>query len=113
MRDTLKDQSFEPEMPVIECGRHLVDYLWTWGPTMVGGMGEGPLTQAELAACQANSGIELSAWEAQTLARLSREYMGESYRASKPDCAPPFGDGLAQRRFAEADMARKLNQFLD
>ena len=71
---------------------HLVRYLYEIGPTMPGGMGATPLTHAEIMAWQANTGIELEAWEARFLFRLSREYMAQSQRSEKPECPPPWSD---------------------
>lgn len=55
------------------------------------------LTHDNLVACQSNTGIELSEWEAETLVRLSREYLGESNAASKHDSKPPFDSADAER----------------
>lgn len=79
-----------PDMPDRGDAGYVVDLLWEVGPTMSGGMGEGPLTHGELYAYQQNTGIQLSEWEATTLRRLSLEYMNESHRATKRDCPAPW-----------------------
>lgn len=90
-------------MPPLDCGEHVLQYLWTWGPTMSGSMGEGPLTHSEISACQANTGIDLSEWEASTLVRLSREYLSESHRATKRDCKAPWQGDAQVQTLAVAD----------
>ena len=100
-------------MPALDCGEHLIDLLWKWGPAMSSSMGESPLTHQEISYCQANTGIELSAWEAETLIRLSREYLGESHRATKRDCKPPFVESEDDERFRRSEIKRKLRKFLD
>lgn len=78
------------DLPPLAVGTHLVAWLWEVGPTVAAGMGEGPITFAELHAWQALIGIELSAWEARTLRAMSRAYASESHRAKKPDCLQPW-----------------------
>lgn len=80
-----------PKMPDSGPAMHLVDYLWQIGPTLPAGMGDGPITQGEMKAWQDNTGIELTAWEAKTLRRLSIEHLNESHRATDRNCPPPFG----------------------
>lgn len=60
-------------------------------------MGQVALTHDNLVACQENTGIELSEWEATTLVRLSREFLSESHAASKRDRKPPFESNDADR----------------
>jgi hypothetical protein len=82
---------------------YLLEYLWDVGPTMSGSMGEGPLTHSELQAYQANTGLELTCWEAETLRRLSMEYMNQSQLATKRDCLPPWTDGAPVQSLVEVD----------
>ena len=98
-------------MPPISCGHHVLNYLWKWGPVLGGTMGQMALTHDNLAACQSNTGIELSEWEAETLVRLSREYLGESNAASKHDRKPPYqsADGARLRAY---QMQQKMQTFL-
>lgn len=107
-------ESFQPTMPPLHCGEHLVDLLWKWGPTMGTSMGESPLTHQELSCCQLNTGVELSAWEAETLIRLSREYLGESHRATKRDCKPPYSESTAEYSQAlRTENRQRIRAFLD
>jgi hypothetical protein len=53
-------------------------------------MGDRPISEQELAAWQANSGIELDAWEARTIRRLSKAYLAQRYAAEKPNCPQPY-----------------------
>ena len=70
---------------------HLIEYLMEVGPTMPSGLGAAPLTHTEIRAWQADMGIELTPWEAQTLRRLSRVYIGQYQRSEAPDCPAPYG----------------------
>lgn len=109
MRDDRKDQSFHPEMPPVQCGLHLVDYLWEWGPSL----GDAPLNHAELKACQENTGVELSSWDASTLVLLSKAYLGECYAATKRDSVPPYGESDEVKRDRAREQARMLDMFLN
>ena len=79
-----------PELPSADGADYLVAYLWDMGPTMVAGMGLGPVTYGEIAAWQSNTGVRLHQWEARILRQLSKDYIGELHDAEKPDCAPPW-----------------------
>lgn len=69
---------------------YLIPYLFEIGPTVAAGMSEGAIGHCEVQAWQANTGIELNAWEARSLRRLSLVYLGESFKAKKPDCPAPW-----------------------
>lgn len=93
-------------MPPVDAG-YLLGYLFEIGPTMAGGMGAGPVTNQEILAWQALTGITLDAWEARTLRSLSCEYLAESHRAEKrgakapwsaPDAKPEVSDTQAALR---------------
>ena len=90
MRSERRDEDYWPDMPSTEGGDYLLGYLWEVGPTLVAGMGAGPLTHQELRAWQANSGIRLQPWEARILHRLSIDYLAEMSRAEKADCLAPW-----------------------
>lgn len=86
-----KDGIENPEMP--ECDApYLVNYLFEVGPTQPAGMGDAPISHAELSAWMQNTGIELSSWEARTLKRLSMEYLSESHAAKEIDCPAPWAE---------------------
>jgi len=81
----------ELAMPPCDAG-HMIDYLFEIGPTQVAGMGEAPISHAEIEAWQRNTGIELNSWEARTLRKLSAEYLTESMNATQPQCPAPWRD---------------------
>lgn len=91
-------------MPDVDA-EYLIDYLFEIGPTMAGGMGEAPLSHGELAAWQANVGIDLQPWEVRFLRNLSIEYLSQAQKSDKPDCPPPYG--TAERR---ALVGKKLDE---
>lgn len=80
----------EPDMPAVEGAGYLLSYLWEVGPVVAAGAGSGPVTHEELRAWQSNTGIDLSAWEARTLRRLSCDYLAESRAAEKRDAKAPW-----------------------
>ena len=90
MRVDRKDEDYEPPLPNIDGMMHVLGYLFEIGPVMTGAMGPAPITHTEIDAWQANTGVDLAAWEARVMRRLSIEYIGEMQRAEKPDCPPPW-----------------------
>lgn len=85
-RDVLKKKGIEhPELPPCDC-LHIAAWLFEIGPTL----GKTPLTHAEIESWQRNTGIELDAWQARTLRRLSCDYLDESYSARQADCPAPW-----------------------
>lgn len=79
----------ELEYPPCEAA-YLVNFLFEVGPVESGGMSPSPLSHREIEAWQRNVGVELNAWEATTLRRLSQEYLGMSSEATSPSCPPPW-----------------------
>jgi len=81
----MEADGLEPELPEVSA-QHLIGYLLEIGPTM----GDGPLTHGELLAWMQNTGIELQAWEARYLRRLSIDYMVQSQKSDRRDCPAPY-----------------------
>ncbi len=52
-------------------------------------MGEGPIGWADMAAWQSLTGIELDAWEARTIRRLSQAFVAQRHESEKPGCPSP------------------------
>lgn len=77
------------ELPPVPA-RYLVDWWLDIGPTAAGSGGEGPLGWQDLAAWERITGVELLAWEARVIRRMSRDSIAEGVRAKKPDCPPPW-----------------------
>src|SRR5690606_17265417 len=73
---------------------YLTDWLWEIGPSV----GDRSIGYVDLAAWQEIAGVEMEPWEARTLRRLSGEYLGQSVKARKPGCPPPYN--------GEREMAR-------
>lgn len=69
---------------------YLTDWLFEIGPTSINGMGEGPIGWQDLTAWESLTGIELDAWEAKTLRRLSLAYLGQKIESREPDCPAPY-----------------------
>lgn len=99
------------DMP--ECdAMHVVAYLFDIGPVLHGGMGETPLTCGEIAAWEGLTGIELTAWEAQVVRRLSLEYLSEQQRAESPTALPPWQDA-PYARLDPAEQAKRLQRHIE
>ena len=84
------DDEYQPDMPPVEAGAHIISYLWELGPTMTAGGYPGPVTHEEIMAWQSLNGIELAPWEVRFLRRLSNEYLSQCHKAEKQHCRPPW-----------------------
>lgn len=109
----MEREGIEPEMPEIEWGGYLVDYLWEVGPTEPAGMGSAKLSPPAIESWQRQTGITLQPWEFRLLRRLSAEYANEQAQASDPKRPPPFAESSDAARLHAAQLARKLAKFLD
>jgi hypothetical protein len=109
----LEDEGVEPEMPPLEWGLHLVQYLFKLGPTVIAGMGAGPIPPPYIETWERRTGIELSPWEFEQILRMSSEYAGESALASKPDRPAPYAESSDAQRLRAAQLQRKMDAFLD
>lgn len=83
---------------------YLLGYFFEVGPVMAGGMGPAPITQQEIAAWQANTGVELRPWESRVIRQLSADYITELHKAEDPDRAAPWG---AVRKVMAADRVKE------
>lgn len=86
----LLDAGENPSMPPVDA-QYLISYLFEIGPTISGPMGNSPLSHGELAAWQANIGIDLKPWEARFLRGLSIEYLVQAQKSEMADCPAPYG----------------------
>lgn len=96
-------------MPPVYSGQYLLDYLFEIGPVK----GEGPIEMRDLLDWQDALGVEWQPWQSRLLIRLSRAYLGETYRATKRDAEPPwYGAALMWRRVQRKADDRRLDAFL-
>ncbi|MDZ4251206.1 MAG: hypothetical protein U1A72_01355 [Sulfuritalea sp.] len=100
----LIDDNQPIEIPPIECGQYLLDFLYEVGPVLNGDMGSAQLTHVELNKWQENIGLCLSPWEVRVLRMLSLDYLIQSQQSTKPECVPPYGP-VAHR----AAVAKKID----
>lgn len=84
------DNGLDPPLPTAGCAAHLVGYLFEAGPVGYGPMGAVPLQWQDITHWQRNTGIELNAWEARTLRRLSEDYIAASQAAESPTSPAPW-----------------------
>lgn len=83
-------------MPPLEGGHYLLNILMEIGPTKIVGMGSAfGIDEVDIAAWQANSGLRLSGWEAQTVRRLSQEYAAELSSSKDANAQPPYVAGAS------------------
>lgn len=94
-------------MPSAGAAEYLLRHFWQAGPTK----GDAAIDNTELRNYQENEGINLSPWECKTLRRLSIEYLNELFKATKPDCPPPFTESTDAARLKRAEMDRALSVF--
>lgn len=107
--ERMEAQGRQPPLPPMGMAGHLVGYLFEVGPVGYGAMGPVPLSHSELAAWQGNTGIELSAWEAKALRRLSMDYLSASNAAQEPDCPPFYADKpVVENRTAVSNAVRNI-----
>lgn len=109
----LEDEGIEPEMPHLEWGEYLIQYLFELGPTVLTGMGVGPVDPPHIESWQRQMGLSLSPWEVKTLLRLSNDYAGEAASSTKPDRKPPFEESSDGARLQAARLQRNMDKFLD
>jgi hypothetical protein len=76
----------ELDFPPLEGADHLIDYLFSCGPTS----GGEALTFQEIRAWMDLTGRILTAWEAETLRVISAAYASEAFSASDVDRQPPY-----------------------
>jgi len=67
---------------------HVLEYLIDLGVAT----SESSITHLEIYAWMANTGIDLSSWEAQTIKRLSNTYLSSSHEFRKSDAETPWSD---------------------
>ena len=104
------DKNKTPHYPEIAAEVvYLVNALMEAGPTTAAGMGEVPLTWADLMAYQSGAGRDFQPWELRLIRRLSGEYLSESMRAKAPDArAPWIKEVTAEQRSEVAQQMRDV-----
>ncbi|WP_051971855.1 hypothetical protein [Massilia sp. 9096] len=111
-RETLEGEGIEPELPPLEWGGYLVEYLFEFGPTTATGMGSVPVEPQCIESWQRQTGLNLSPWEFLTLQRLSKEYAAEASNATEPDRFAPFTESSDAARLQALREERDMNTFL-
>lgn len=96
-------------MPPVEWGDYILEYLFEIGPTMA----DGPLTFSEIESWMRTTEIHLSPFEVRLIRRLSREYLGESFAATKRDREPPYVGNAAERDANRKAVQRAMDQAID
>lgn len=86
----LQEDGKEAELPLIECGEHLVTWLRQIGPINRDSMGESVITESDLHYWQRNRGITLPPWQCDLLRYLSAVWLSQKQEATDPLCPPPW-----------------------
>lgn len=90
-----------PNMPEIEEGAQVIEYLQEVGPTLPGAMGPEPVTFAEIDAWSRTTGYDPTAWEAQTIRRLSRAFVSQYAKSKETNSPAPWtGDKVDRKAVA-------------
>lgn len=70
-------------------------------------MGEAPISFGEIGEWARLTGRRLTAWDVETLRRLSGAWIGEKHRASKAGCKPPWKSPDAPYEASAAQLAMR------
>lgn len=100
------------ELPVLPpvAHRHLIAWWLEIGPTVMAGMGEGPIGWQEIAAWQRLTANQLEPWEAQAIRQMSRDFIMQQHEARKAACPTPYSldEDQEQSRDKVADQFRAM-----
>lgn len=91
------------ELPPVEWGRDLLDYLWEIGPTKK----DGPIEAGDLVHWEHLLGIEWQPYQSRLLIKLSRAYLGESFAATKPNAPCPWPEFEPRWRWARSQQGEQ------
>lgn len=89
------------EMPEMMGFQYLVQYLFEAGPVGNNGFGPEPLTWQEIEAWSKLTQVDLDAWEALTLRKLSSDYSAQLIQSSDPKCRAPDQPELTREQIAD------------
>jgi hypothetical protein len=107
--DQMKRDKIVPQMPPNPLP-HLTGWLLEIGLVEGGGMAAVPISWREIDAWCVRTRLNLSAWEARLLRRLSTEYVAEGRRAESETAPPPWRTAPTRRELEveEAKLRRLL-----
>lgn len=87
--EEMERNGLKPEFP--DCAHaYLIEHLTNMGFSCVTGMGEAPLTHAEIAAYQSNMGLSFQPWEVMEIRRLSQLYISHGRKSENPAEPMPY-----------------------
>lgn len=100
------------QLPELDAGEHLVDWLHRAGTVGHGAMGGVmALSWQELQAWDRLSGTGLTPWEAEAIMHLSQTYAAMSNKATKADCPAPYQPEDFDRDATADRIKQGLRQF--
>lgn len=99
----IQEAGLPQQMPPVDWGQYLIDYLWKFGPTKK----DWPLGAEDLVAWEHLLGIEWEPFESETLIALSKAYLGESHSATKREAPCPWPEYEKAWRWARNQKAER------
>ena len=86
------------ELPPVDFGAYLVEYLQELGFCSYQGMGATPISFLEIQAWQQATGLVLSPWEVLAIHTLSSDYVGQLRTSENPQTPAPFNGGDLEKK---------------
>lgn len=109
-KEILIANDYDVDMPHVDVGQYILDYLWELGPTAGNGFGVVAIGHEAIRAWQDNVGLCLEAWEVRLLRRLSAAYAEEYNLAAEPDRPAPWATSGYGKAFAMINMRKSDNE---
>lgn len=78
------------QLPEIEEGEHVLQWLFEVGPSSSTAVGPGPISFSEIAAWASITQTRITSEEALLIRALSRDYCAEYHGSSKSNTVPPY-----------------------
>ena len=85
---------------------HLAEYMFE----LAGG--DAPISHLEIASWQRNTGINLNAWEARMLRKISGDYLHQVRESADPACPCPWPDAPYARAYRAIQSKEQIKGLL-
>ncbi len=110
--EKIKSNGGRVDMPPIDTGEYLIEYLWEVGLTNENGIQSSAITYSEINAWQEACRINLQPWEVGIIKKLSEDYILEVNRAKDPECGAPYGNPDFDRTVISKKIGSAFKTFL-
>jgi len=98
------------ELPDVEHGGHVIQWLHEVGPTQQGMNGPEPLSWQEISAWREATGVEATAEELVMLRNLSRQYASQYHRSDNPEEPAPYKPRAKDKAAIASQISSVLQQ---